>query len=550
MSTFDDTLARMKSLYTYGQELNEGNTIKTHTLEYKKKGADGRYYGIVRECSRYYIKTANAGRENIAENYDYIGGFCNKKDYEYDSYSNALKNLELKLASVNEACEAKVNISTLDPFRKQDIIAEATDEMKDMIARQRQIMYNTAMLMNESIEIGATRDGNTVKYNGKNPETPKGNGDETVYTENPEFTEDGFKTTTNSPEEQSEPFTEKPKDGIDQLKEGCGVKESCPSCGKIKEDCCCDDWASKGLPSDAQAGVGEADTDHNNNPFNKSVNEGEDEETDIDTDTDIDMDVDSDTDTDIDGETDDVDVDLDLGLDDTDDDIEGDTDTDIAIDDDGDTADIDIETEPSGNKDLLAQIEDLQSQIDALKAQVEGSETEYDFETDIDTDTDADIDTDAEEDVTDITADVDDNGDVTDIDMETDNVDGEDTFDTEDEGETDIDLDECGDGAVNPDMMYEAKRTLQKKIDRMVASILNETELHDFGKHPGYRKKPFTTDPVGSDCYDGNCDWNDKSVASDKPFGSEIGDGYPFDELVKDVVKDVMLELNKKKVRK
>ena len=46
------------------------------------------------------------------------------------------------------------------------------------------------------------------------------------------------------------------------------------------------------------------------------------------------------------------------------------------------------------------------------------------------------------------------------------------------------------------------------------------TELHDFGKHPGYRKKPMSLPPTGSDEYKGNRDWNDDSVHNEKPFGS------------------------------
>ena len=112
MSSFENTLARMKDLYTYGKELNESNKTSVHTLEHSAKAADGITYGIIRECNKYYIKSAPKGKETVAESYDYLGGICNKKNYEYTSYSNALKNFELKMASINEACDSKVNIST------------------------------------------------------------------------------------------------------------------------------------------------------------------------------------------------------------------------------------------------------------------------------------------------------------------------------------------------------------------------------------------------------------------------------------------------------
>ena len=42
------------------------------------------------------------------------------------------------------------------------VLQEGTDAMRDEIARQRQIMYNVSMLMNESTEIGADRKDDVV----------------------------------------------------------------------------------------------------------------------------------------------------------------------------------------------------------------------------------------------------------------------------------------------------------------------------------------------------------------------------------------------------
>ena len=48
MASFDDAIARMKTLYTYGKDLNENKTINSYTLEHKATGADGKTYGIAR----------------------------------------------------------------------------------------------------------------------------------------------------------------------------------------------------------------------------------------------------------------------------------------------------------------------------------------------------------------------------------------------------------------------------------------------------------------------------------------------------------------------
>ena len=117
MGSFEDALSRMKTLYTYGKDLNENKTINPYTLEHKAIAADGKTYGIIKECNKYYIKIAQTGKETIAESYNYLGGFCNKKNYEYDSYNKALKNFEMKLSSMNEACEGNVLIAALDAFK-------------------------------------------------------------------------------------------------------------------------------------------------------------------------------------------------------------------------------------------------------------------------------------------------------------------------------------------------------------------------------------------------------------------------------------------------
>ena len=209
MNNFDNTIARMKSLYTYGMVNENSNKKDTYTLEFTKKAADGKYYGIVKECNHYYIKQSVEGKQSLAESYNYIGGYMNKNAYQYDSYSNALKNLELKLMSINEACEGNVNVTTLDPFKKEDLLIEATEDMKNEIARQRQIMYNASMLMNESIGF------NNVGV----PEAPKGDNDEDKPFTNvakAELDKDP-KLAENAPEKHGEPFgdTNKPEEGKD-----------------------------------------------------------------------------------------------------------------------------------------------------------------------------------------------------------------------------------------------------------------------------------------------------------------------------------------------
>jgi hypothetical protein len=552
MGRFENTLDRMKALYTYGKDINESKKVNSYSLEHKATAADGITYGIIRECNKYYIKKAQPGKEAIAESYQYLGGFCNKGNYEYDSYNKAVKNFELKLASINEACDGNVTISTLDPFKKGEFIVEGTERMRDVIARQRQIMHNVSMIMNESSTIGAThgKDG-VVMFDGKNPEAKTGKrGDEgmTTATAKPDYA--GSKT--KGVDKKVGPFNENPGKCEDQLKESCECGEDGCSCdwgsegiGKgrdpkqigwemegqtiVNEEE--QDWASAGLPS--TPGVGEADTDHNNGLFTNAVNEGEefDDEDNVEVDTTDDT---EDFDVDADDETEDFDVDAD----------------DETEDFDMDTDDIDLDTEDmpeeEGDEDIMARIAELEAELEALKAQVGGDEfdTEDGEEFDIDTtEDDMDIDaTEGGEDVSDFETDFDTIDDAEfESEPEEESFEGEESFEDE--------MDECGDMS-----LMEAKNAYMNRIvESVVAKMINEDELHVFGKHPGYQKKPMELPTTGEDNNQWGEDWNDESVYSEEPFGTKIGSSAPFDKLVDTITKDVMSQISgeafKKKVK-
>ncbi len=542
MASFDDALARMKALYTYGKDLNENKTMKPYTLEHSATAADGRVYGIIKECNKYYIKVAQNGKETLAENYNYIGGFCNKSNYEYDSYNKALKNFELKLSSINEACEGNVITSTLDPFKKGEFIVEGTDRLKNEIARQRQIMYNVSMLMNEATEIGASRKDDVVMFDGKNPEAETGKkGDEEMKkTEaKPEYA--GSKT--NGLDKKVAPFHNEPGKCEDQLKEAC-------DCGK--ENCTCD-WGSKGLPS--TPGVGEADTDHNNNPFVETVNESE-EDFDIENDIEVDAEEDFDTEDDIE-----------MGIED--DDMDFDTEEDLDVEDfdseeNDEIADDEEEFEDEDNS-IMSRIAELEAELEALKSQLNNEEEvgmEDDAELDVDIESDEEMDSEEELNEGYFDDEFEDNEDSyeldkflkdpknqlpkdikvqTDFEADFNDVDDEDEFaeeDFEDMEDFEDEMDECG------SLMESKKRYMNSIVESVTKQLMKEDELHVFGKHPGYRKKPMNLPTTGEDKNQWGEDWNDESVYSEEPFGSKIGDSAPYNMLVDVVTKDVMATLS------
>ena len=274
MSKRDEQIARIQGLMTYGISNTSKKTPVTESIE----GPDGKVYAIIREGSKFYIKSATKGSELVAESFDYIGGFMNKKNNEFSSYNQASKNLELKVRSLNEAYGVNKTVELLNPDKKETLMVEMTESMKASLARYRQIMNNAAGIMNESSTISSSNTGN--------PEAPKTTGFSPKlgepFTDSAEAKLDkDLKATASDPEKQGEPFGDKEKaeDYKDaQYVPSGSVANQHPSGGKVVrvneneeyeetiEEC--DEWGSCGVPENG--GVGEIGDDA---PFTEVVTE-------------------------------------------------------------------------------------------------------------------------------------------------------------------------------------------------------------------------------------------------------------------------------------
>ena len=376
MSKRDEQIARMKGLMTYGIS----NTSKKTPISESIEAPDGNVYSIIREGTKFYIKSTPKGSELVAESFDYIGGFMNRKNNEYSSYNQASKNLELKIRSLNEAYGVNKPVELLNPDKKETLMVEMTDSMKSSIARYRQIMNNSASIMNESSTISASNTGN--------PEAPKTTGFSPKlgepFTNTAEAKLDSdLKTTANDPEKQGEPFgdnskTEDYKDA--QYVPDGSVANKKPSGGKVvrvNEECYyeetieeCDEWGSCGVPE--SEGVGEVG---DSEPFTQtisedtesivgfadedSISENEDENYDLD---DIDLDLDSDE----------------MGEEEIDD-----IDTEDYVDTDGELEGTELEDEELENDELSSlrqEVEELRSLVQQLMGEEDMPDEEESFE--------------------------------------------------------------------------------------------------------------------------------------------------------------------------
>ena len=95
-----EKINRMKELMG-STTLNED--VKNSVVELTKLGPDGKVYGIVREGHNYFIKVTDKQSNIVTEDFNYIGGLMNKTSEAYPTYAKAIKQLNLKFMSLNEA---------------------------------------------------------------------------------------------------------------------------------------------------------------------------------------------------------------------------------------------------------------------------------------------------------------------------------------------------------------------------------------------------------------------------------------------------------------
>jgi len=107
--------------------VNEG--ITRSVVELTKMGPDGNVYAIVRENHEYYIKISENKDSLLSEDFNYIGGLQNKKDKAYSSYAKAIKQLNLKFMSINEAIGKSGNFNV---FESDDLVSEHHPLKADM----------------------------------------------------------------------------------------------------------------------------------------------------------------------------------------------------------------------------------------------------------------------------------------------------------------------------------------------------------------------------------------------------------------------------------
>ena len=529
----NEQLSRMKSLMSYGLKTESKQAYSS--VEYQKVGADGNVYGIVREGTKYYIKSAPNKQNLIKEDFSYIGGFRNRKDNEYNSFANAQKQFDLKMMSLKEANgKTDFNISSWNLDKKENVVVEASEKMQKEILRERQIMKN-AMAINEKKAVCCDAPGCPKDNIGKGEKPQTGCAEDAVDHEDAKLPKE--MTAESVVKEEEVLGWNRGNDDYMDKSHGTEIGDSAPfddatarniddgdkkvsKTGEMKNGVVenhgtsMHDADNQNSPS---VGVGEGPSDDNNKPFDDKKGKQIDEAID-----DFGADSDDPMGDDLGAEGGEDTMGDDLGGEPVGDELGGDEFGDEGDDlgDEGDDVyEDDLESRVAAMEDLLSQI--------AAKLGVEEGPVDADAygEDDIFDGEGGEDDFGAEDEF----------GGEDDFGADSDDL-GGDEFDDEDElpmenrrrkGGVQIYETKAFRKAMRKQRMNEEGMTPFKDAGRVPSGNMNK--LDDFGKHPAYQKKVMELPPKDMREFPGYYDMNDDSVRNDTPYGEKIGDGAPFE---------------------
>lgn len=510
-NNFTQETSRMLELMKYGINENASKSSAPR-VEYSVKAADGLTYGIVNEGTKFYIKVApKKDTQIVNEDFDYIGGERNKKQNEYKSYSLASKNLELKLMQINESHKAnKVIIESVKKEPAADWQINETKEMRNAINRMNQISHNVAMILEDKKDIKAYGEkvgnldtnwtDNDTKPN-TYKEEPVGkthvakdedwtNDDENPSKEVKKTNDKIGSSCTSDTAKKTTGFTEKPK-MPDTLKEGKRVikltEEQVLAWNRSN-----DDYMDKSHGTEIGSSA-----PFDDNVCCKTSNQCKDS-------------------------------------------------SETVCEAEGPVHNSDTTLYPNGSTG------DVSHNGDPFK-EGKGSKAEAD------------------------------NGVIAESEFDDDEIAGFDGLDdeydddvpfpeVEDEDEYEIELDDddathflkrndLGDSLLNREMsnektdMGQALNNINNAYSTAYDDMdsegmfddeeeeLYENELHDFGKHPAYRKSPFSLPANREVAPNGARDWNDDSVEGELPYGKKIGSSAPYEKAVQVITDSIMESL-------
>lgn len=565
----DDSLDRMKNLMDYGK-LDENKQYNDKSLEHSTEGADGKIYGIIREGSNYFIEVAKKpsnGKRIVSEDFEFIGGWMNRKNNQYSSYSNTLKNFDQKMMSLAEAYNkvGEVVTESIDPSKKEDVLIKETEGMRYELNRLQSIMKN-AQLISEGKCLSETKNefcpvvGGKAECGCNTTKAAKNGKQKAISAEGGETAKEASKAKKDKLGEgkyvnvkgkwynkkghmvnESEVLAWNENEGYLDTEHGTEVGDGAPFTKKT-------DAANKGGVTQGSKEIDSSDKDEA--PEGVVVKEGMEEPTKFDGYHQIDKGLPTKGgmgkigdgapyDEPIKEEDDmmdecDTNVNEDFDIDDIIDDENPDTDAEEtpdndsiateldAVDNGGDDS-IEISGEEDGEENEMSLLRDIISRLSKLEEKLP-NEDDADFEDDSLYDNEENGEDDGE------------------------GTSDEDAFPEVEDGPEGEDAEFGDDGEEKHDDKMSESRVSKKR-----SRGINEDKLNYFGKHPAYQKKVMSLPNTKHTEKEGYNDWNDESVKGEAPYGQKIGSSAPFtinpkvlDRAIAESIKKVMFNYKKK----
>lgn len=493
----EEQIATMQHLINFGVNENSAKSSQP-IVEFKKKAANGKTYGIIRESTKFYIMEApQKDTEILAEDFDYIGGFNNRKENEYSSYSKASNALDLKIMSINETVEKSKRVNIEKPVVKSEWEDRITESMRKEIDRFKDITKNVASILKEDKGVGTVPSEHTLpEAPAKNPsddkvntpftDTAVANGDKDFKKQSTDhekvgkpFNTDGEATSTDMTSDKKPVIKGEETYGEDaQYVPNNSVADKKPSGGKVVRVS-----ENKGRKIRLKLTEEQILTwNDNKNYMDKSQG------TKIGSSAPYSDEVGSESNQ-TEAPTESIHESESLIYDDAD----NQNSPTPGISEVGDTAPFDKKV----NEDVVT-ADDAAGMPDE-----EEDFSDYPFP-----------------------------------EVMEDNYDDDELgLDFEPENEDEYEL-ELGDDTDEDYTQFESVRRV------------NEDRLNDFGAHPAYRKHPMTTPPNKEVAINGAREWDDESVQGEEPYGEKIGSSAPFDEIVDAMTESIYRALysSKKKV--
>lgn len=481
-NNFTQETSRMLELMKYG--INESaSKNNAPRVEYSVKAADGLTYGIVNEGTKFYIKVApKKDTEILNEDFDYIGGAMNKKLNEYKSYASASKDLELKLMQINEAHkDTKVDIETSKKEPAADWQINETVEMRAAINRMNQISHNVAVILEDKGDIKAFGEkvGNVDTGWTCCDEKPK------AYTEEP------VGKTHIAKDEDWTDNDKKPSKKVEKTNDEVGSSHTSDTANKTTG------FTEKPkMPDTLKENKSKRViklTEEQVLAWNRSVSP---DYTDKSNGTEIGSSAPFEDE--LDGDTSN----------------QGEAPTEPIHEAEGPVHNSDTTLYPNGGTGDVAHDGDPFKKGKGSKDEAENGVIAEDIDDD---------------DVAGFEGFEDDEDQV--------------PFPEVDDAILDAEMEDgtsYDDALNNIDFAHE---TADDDIEDEYGEILYEVELHDFGQHPAYRKKPMTLPANKEVAPNGYRDWNDESAEGEEPFGKNIGSSAPFEKAVQKITNSVMESL-------